>query len=138
MPLAVRVEIMGATGAHRELLSNPERWKNELRAVASDISGGTMWLEKIRFATREAAEAGTGPQSEALVELISAVDGLTANADLVRAAVEALADLNEKLPHELKSGDEAIRLDDPETVKRAAEAVKQLLMERIMAGGVEL
>ena len=138
MPLAVRVEIMGATKAHRELLSNPERWKNDLRAVATDISGGTVWLEKIRFATRDAAETGTGPQSEALVELMSAVDGLTANADLVRAAVEALGDLNEKLPHELKSGDEAIRLDDPETVKMAAEAVRQVLMERILAGGVEL
>ena len=138
MPLAVRVEIMGATKAHRELLANPERWKNELRAVATDISGGTMWLEKIRFATREAASATPGAKSEALVELMSAVDGLSMNADLVRAAVEALGDLNEKLPHELKSGDEAIRLDDPETVKRTAEGVRQVLMERILAGGVEL
>ena len=29
-------------------------------------------------------------------------------------------------------------IDDRETVKRAAEEVKQLVMERIMAGGVEL
>ena len=138
LPLAVRVEIVGATKAHRELLANPERWKNELRAVATDISGGTMWLEKIRVATREAAGTTPGPISEALVELMSAVDGLSGNADLVKAAVEALGDLNEKLPHELKSGDEAIRLDDPETVKRAADGVRQVLMERILAGGVEL
>lgn len=138
LPLAVRVEIMGATKAHRELLANPERWKNELRAVATDISGGTVWLEKIRFATREATNTTLDAKSEALVELMSAVDGLSMNADLVRAAVEALGDLNEKLPHELKSGDEAIRLDDPETVKRTAEGVRQVLMERILAGGVEL
>lgn len=138
MPLAVRVEIMGATKAHRELIANPERWKSELRAVATDISGGTMWLEKIRFATREAAGTTLGEKSEALVELMNAIDGLSTNADLVRAAVEALGDLHEKLPHELKSGDEAIRLDDPETVKRAAEGVRQVLMERILAEGVEL
>jgi len=138
IPLAVRVEIMGATKAHRELIANPERWKSELRAVATDISGGTMWLEKIRFATREAAGTTLGAKSEALVELMNAVDGLSTNADLVRAAVEALGDLHEKLPHELKSGDEAIRLDDPETVKRAAEGVRQVLMERILAEGVEL
>jgi len=138
LPLAVRVEIMGATKAHRELLANPERWKSELRAVATDISGGTVWLEKIRFATREATNTTLDAKSEALVELMSAVDGLSMNADLVRAAVEALGDLNEKLPHELKSGDEAIRLDDPETVKRTAEGVRQVLMERILAGGVEL
>lgn len=138
LPLAVRVEIVGATKAHRELLANPERWKSELRAAATDISGGTMWLEKIRIATREAAGTTPGPISEALVELMSAVDGLSGNADLVKAAVEALGDLNEKLPHELKSGDEAIRLDDPETIKRAADGVRQVLMERILAGGVEL
>jgi DNA repair exonuclease SbcCD nuclease subunit len=138
MPLAVRVEITGATKAHRELLANPERWKSELRAVATDISGGTVWLEKIRIATREAAGTAPGPISEALLELMSAVDGLSGNADLVKAAVEALGDLNEKLPHELKGGEEAIRLDDPETVKRAAEGVRQVLMERILAGGVEL
>lgn len=138
LPLAVRVEIVGATKAHRELLANPERWKSELRAAATDISGGTMWLEKIRIATREAAGTTPGPISEALVELMSAVDSLSGNADLVKAAVEALGDLNEKLPHELKSGDEAIRLDDPETIKRAADGVRQVLMERILAGGVEL
>lgn len=138
MPLAVRVEIMGTTKAHRELLSNPERWKSELRAVATDISGGTMWLEKIRFVTKEATSTTLGAKSEALVELMNAVDGLSGNADLVKAAVEALGDLEEKLPHELKSGDEAIRLDDPETVKRTAEGVRQLLMDRILAGGVEL
>ncbi|HNS54928.1 MAG TPA: hypothetical protein PKH25_09140, partial [Syntrophales bacterium] len=138
MPLAVRVEIIGATMAHRELLTNPERWKSELRAVATDISGGKVWLEKVRFATREAAGTTLGAKSEALMELMNAVDGLSTNADLVRAAVEALGDLHEKLPHELKSGDDAIRLDDPETVKRTAEGVRQVLMARIMAGGVEL
>jgi DNA repair protein SbcD/Mre11 len=138
MPLAVRLEITGATKAHRELLSNPERWKSELRAVATDISGGTVWLEKIRFGTRDALNAALAPKSEALGELMSAVDGLSGNADLVMAAVEALGDLGEKLPHELKGGDEAIRLDDPETVKRAAEGVRQVLMDRILAGGVEL
>jgi len=134
----VRVEIIGATMAHRELLTNPERWKSELRAVATDISGGKVWLEKVRFATREAAGTTLGAKSEALMELMNAVDGLSTNADLVRAAVEALGDLHEKLPHELKSGDDAIRLDDPETVKRTAEGVRQVLMARIMAGGVEL
>jgi hypothetical protein len=69
---------------------------------------------------------------------MSAVEGLSGNADLVKTALEALRDLNEKLPHELKGGAESIRLDDPETVKRAAEGVRQVLMERILAGGVEL
>ena len=138
MSLAVRIEITGTTKAHRELLANPERWKNELRAVATDISGGTMWLEKIRFATRDAMNTALGAKSEALMELMKAVDSLSTNADLAKAAVEALGDLHEKLPHELKSGDEALHLDDPETVKRTAEGVRQILMDRILAGGVEL
>jgi len=139
MPLALRLEIVGATKAHRELLSNPERWKNELRAVATDVGGGTLWLEKIRFATRDALDAAAPTaQSEALIELMKSIDGLSVDAELVKAAVEALGDLSGKLPHELRGGDEAIRLDDPEAVKRAAEGVRQGLMNRILAGGGEL
>jgi hypothetical protein len=56
----------------------------------------------------------------------------------MQAAVEALRDLGEKLPHDLKTGAEAIRLDDPETIRRAAEGVRQVLMDRILTRGVEL
>jgi len=138
MPLALRVEIVGTTKAHRDLLSNPERWKNELRAIATDISGGMVWLEKIRFGTRDAMNTARAAKGEALDELMNAADGLSDNPDLVKAAVEALRDLGEKLPYELKSGDEGIHLDDAETVRRAAEAVRQVLMDRIMAGGTDL
>jgi hypothetical protein len=139
MPLAVRLEIAGATKAHRELLANPERWRSELRSIATDVSGGSVWLEKIRFGTKDTTGlSGPAASSEALVELMGSIDGLSNNEELVRAAIEALSDLNEKLPHELKSGDEAIRLDDPETVKRAAEGVRQYLLDRILSHGSEL
>ncbi len=139
MPLAVRLEILGASTAHRVLHSNPQRWKNELRAIATDVGGGRLWLEKIRFGTKEAVDAGgLGAKSRPLLELMHAVDGLAGDADLIQAAVAALGELSEKLPHELKSGGEAIRLDDPETVRQAAEGVRQVLMERILdRGGVE-
>jgi len=139
MPLAVRLEIVGATKAHRELLSNPERWKSELRALATEISGGTLWLEKIRFGTKDAIDSATlASKSEAFVELMNSIDELETHPNLVKAALEALSDLGEKLPHELKSGVEAILLDDPETVRRAAEGVRQMLMDRILNRGVEM
>ncbi len=139
MPLALRIEIVGATKAHRELVANSERWKSELRAIATDISEGRIWLEKIRFSTKEAMDAaGLTSSSQVFFELMSAIDGLGGDAELLSAAVEALRDLGEKLPYELKSGAEAVRLDDPETVQRAAEEVKQFLMERILAEGLEL
>lgn len=137
LPLAVRVEVVGVTKAHRELLSNPERWKNELRAVATDISDGGMWLEKIRFSTREENAGAPGQASAALLELMKSVDELSKDADLVQAAIEELSDLREKLPHELREGEEAILLEDPATLTRAAESVRQFLMERILSGGKE-
>jgi hypothetical protein len=98
-----------------------------------------MWVEKIRFSTKDAMDTAVLiAKNPALVELMNSIDGLAGHADLAQAAVEALGDLAEKLPHELKAGDEAIRLDDPETIKRAAEGVRQLLMDRILTGGEEL
>jgi len=139
MPLAVRLEIVGTTRAHRELFSNPERWKNELRALATDISGGALWLEKIRFATTDAADpSALALKSDAFAALMHALEALTTHPDLTKTALEALKDLGEKLPYELKSGTDAIRLDAPETVRQAAEGVRQILFERILDQGADL
>lgn len=63
-PLAARVELVGASAAHGELVAAPERWTSEIRGRAGDA--GDVWVEKVRFATRPlrsdgAQEDGDGP-----------------------------------------------------------------------------
>jgi hypothetical protein len=42
-------------------------------------------------------------------------------------------DLVRKLPAELRSGDEAIDLNNPQTLRQAAEDVKHLLLARLLS-----
>jgi DNA repair exonuclease SbcCD nuclease subunit len=133
IPLAVRIEIVGRTKAHREFLSDPERWKTGLRGVAADTGRGMIWLEKIRFNTQEAQDSTLySAKGDVLNELMNSIEELSGGTDLVKTAVEGLKDLYEKLPNEIKSGDEAIRLKDPETIRRAAEGARQFLLDRIL------
>ena len=49
IPLVVRVVLTGNTIIHNDLVSGMERWKNEIRAAATDTSQENVWVEKIKF-----------------------------------------------------------------------------------------
>jgi DNA repair exonuclease SbcCD nuclease subunit len=59
-PLAVRVELEGASPCHEELMARPAKWEAEIRALAIDAGGGEIWLEKIKLLTRPARRAPSG------------------------------------------------------------------------------
>jgi len=54
--LAVRLELEGACSPHSELTANPKKWINQIRAAATDISYGDVWIETVRFNTRLPAD----------------------------------------------------------------------------------
>ncbi|RJR23702.1 MAG: DNA repair exonuclease, partial [Desulfobacteraceae bacterium] len=53
MPLAVRLEVVGAPG--KDVPEDPERLRNELRSLAYQAGEGGIWLEKIHFSGDEPA-----------------------------------------------------------------------------------
>ena len=139
IPLAMRLEITGPSKVHRELLADPDHWKNEIRAVATDVSGGTIWIEKIRVNTSDMLDFDSiAAKSDAIGELMKSMDDLSNNDSLLQAAVETLKDLNQRLPHELKTGDDALNLEDPAIIKNSVERVRQYVMSRILSKGTEL
>ena len=46
-----------------------------------------------------------------------------------------LADLDKKLPAELREGEGALRLADPETLRAMLDDVEQMLVPRLLEGG---
>ena len=61
-PLAVRVELVGESPCHNELMARPAKWEAEIRALALDAGGGDIWLEKVKLLTRP-ARRGSGTSS---------------------------------------------------------------------------
>lgn len=135
-PLAVRLRVYGSGGAHVELATHPERWVNEIRALATDLSSGTIWLEKILFETTTEVDLGEMlTRQDALGGLLRGIRDLSLNERLLDDLQSEFEDLHRKLPADMKFGEEAINLDDQGTYRQALEDVKHLLLAHLLNRG---
>jgi exonuclease SbcD len=136
LPLVVRTVIKGQTEAHAELAADVEHWTGELRAVALDVGGGQVWVEKIKLGTGpplrptdlKPAEGAVGEVARLLTELGQDPQPLC---DLC----PELADLEKKLPRDIKDGAEGIGLTDPKWLAGLLDQIQPLLLSRLIAKG---
>jgi DNA repair exonuclease SbcCD nuclease subunit len=133
--LAARLVISGRTKASPALRSDPERFVAELRARALDAFGDTVWLEKVVVRTRDVLDL------ERLREEASAVGHLARRLAAMKEDPKELAelgavfaDLDKRLPPELREGDGGLRLDDPVTLRALVDDVEQVLLSRLYGG----
>lgn len=133
--LALRVRVVGRCNAHRSLLADQERWKNELRAQATDLSGGTVWVERVDWATTPLDEwyGGLGVD-DPLSGLIRSIGRRDCDEGLLAAFEKEVADLRRRLPAELGQDQELLHLAGAELAGRAIDDVKHLLVSRLLSG----
>ncbi|MDY6833587.1 MAG: DNA repair exonuclease [Chloroflexota bacterium] len=133
-PLAVRVQLVGHCKAHREFSANIDHWTNEIRAHATDISNGAIWIEKVKDRTHSKTEPNEMAwESSAMGSLLQALQDLDMDEQLLANMAEEFNDLQRKLPAELRTGNDAIDLHNPQTFQDAIEDVRQLLTTRILS-----
>ena len=134
--LAVRLRITGACKAHPELVLNSERWINDLRMAATDISLGNVWVEKILLHTEMAADLGEMlKRDDPIGGLLRSIQQLGADDENLTRLIEEFSDLKRRLPVELLHGEGGIGLEHPDSRRELIETVKQMLMGRLLAGG---
>jgi exonuclease SbcD len=134
-PLAVRVRLLGACHAHAELSADRERWTNEIRSVATDVSNGTLWIEQVKLHTRVQADLDEMLiRDDALGDLLRVLVHEETAAPFLAEVAGEFRTLQNKLPPELRTGDDAIDLDNPQTLHQAFEDVKHLLLARLLRG----
>lgn len=133
--LAARVTLRGATRANSAIRRDAERFASELRSVANDTLGEGVWLEKILVRTR------THLDFERIREEQSAVGHLARRLASIKASDEELAalgaelaELDKKLPPELRDGEGALALTDPRTVRALLDDVEQMIVPRLLEG----
>lgn len=133
-PLAVRLHIVGMCRAHSRLMRETDRWVNEMRMVATDFSGGNVWLEKIAIQTRSRTSLDEMLKREdAIGGLLRSIQRLSANDEEFLSLLDELAEFRRKLPPELHFGEQAIDLDDPHEHQSIIEDVKQILVGRLLS-----
>jgi DNA repair protein SbcD/Mre11 len=114
-PLGLRFIIEGASPVHNELHSRSERWINEIRAAATDVGLGNVWVEKIDLKTRPLRAApvqNEGPLAE-------------------------FRSLKNALPLEARNNEkgDGVDPDNPDTIRKLLNGVEELLMARLLAQG---
>jgi len=136
MPSAVRINLTGSSRLHGRILSQEEYVKNGIRACAVDAGNGNIWVEKICFNTREISiphppSAG----SDALTGLLNSINSLQYDEKELQELTGEFTDLFRKLPHEYLSDTEAVHPERKETLIRATEDVRHMLLGRILSSG---
>ncbi len=131
--LAVRVEVTGACRAHDEIARDPEKWMYEIRRSAGDIGGGDVWVERVKFGTRvRHSLEELAARADAVGDLVRAIEGLDADERGLDAISGELAEINAKLPADLKA---EIDLGGYDTIRALVEDARHLLISRILSGG---
>jgi exonuclease SbcD len=130
--LAARIEISGACPAHEELQSNPERWAQEVRSLASGFGGEGVWIEKVRLRTRRPEDfRGLEERDDALGGLLRSVRALGGDETGLAALADDFAELKRKLPLELFDG-ETLDPTDPAALRGLLGDVEELLLARLL------
>jgi len=136
LPLAVRIRVHGASRAHGEFSRNIEKWRHEIRAAATDVSGEKIWVEKILFEPQAVADLDEMlARDDAFGSLLRGIKDLSSDADHLSAIVSEFSSLYHKLPLEIREGEDAIDLAAPGTFSRTIDEVKELLIARLLIKG---
>jgi len=135
LSLAVRVEMSGPCEAHQEIAARPEQWVNDIRSTALDLSGGRVWVEKVRTATTLPVNLDEALLSDGPVgELARFIAELRGDPEAVqRLLAEDLAELRKKLPPELNEGPQAIDPGRADTSGELLDQVRQMLVGQMVS-----
>jgi len=134
--LATRIKIVGSCKAHGEFSVHPDHWTNEIRAAATDLSNGEIWLERIDFQTSmEINLDEIIARDDALGGLLRTIRDLDADDRVLAELGQEFIDLQRKLPSELRMGAESLDLEKPDCLRVALTDVKQLLLARLLSHG---
>jgi len=133
--LAARVIICGSTRANGVLRRDEDRFVSELRAAATDGLGDGVWIEKVNVATRSTFDlARIREEPGAVGHLARRLAAIKEDPGELAALAAVFADLDKKLPSELREGDGALRLTNPREIRVLLDDVEAMLLPRLLEG----
>lgn len=131
--LAVRILVAGSCKAHDSLMKDPDQWISQIRADATDLGGGLIWIEKVVFRTSPKFDHDKiqGP----IRDLIQYIQGIETGDIFLKYLKEDYTKLKGKLPRELYKGENGLDLESPDKAKILLEDAKHLLTSLLLSGG---
>jgi DNA repair protein SbcD/Mre11 len=130
--LAARLVLHGSTRANGVMRNDVEHFVAQLRGASNELGDG-VWLEKVVVQTRstfdlEQVREEAGAVGHLARRLLAIKDDPKELAELAAA----FADLDKKLPSELREGEGALVLSDLAAMRAIVEDVEQTLLPRLL------
>ncbi len=136
--LAARLVVRGQTRANASVRRDVDKFTSELRAAVSSSEaalGDRVWIEKIGIETRSHVDLALLREEPGAVGHLARRLGAIKADDAELAALGAvLADLDKRLPAELREGEGALTLTAPPFLRALLEDVEQTLLPSLLDG----
>jgi DNA repair exonuclease SbcCD nuclease subunit len=131
--LAARLSVAGTTRANGAVRNDLDQFDAQLRAAANDALGESVWLEKIQVHTRSTFDlAKVREEVGAVGHLARRLAAIKDDPKELAELVAMLADLDKKLPAELRELEGSLVLSDPSVIRAIVEDVEQTLLPRLL------
>jgi exonuclease SbcD len=132
--LAARVTITGICRAHEVLNAQHERWVNQIRTEATDLGGSGVWIEKVNIKTTLPVDLEKLASSESPIgDLLRFINRIEEDHAELSDLAESLSELKSRLPFDLRSGEDAVDLESPESLRDIIADAKQMLVPHLIA-----
>lgn len=136
--LAARVTITGTTRANGAIRNDVDKLVAEARAAANEL-GDIVWLEKVKIETRTHVDLSRVREEPGAVgHLARRIAAIRADANELGELAQMFAELDKKLPSELREGREggegALVLSDPDALRAILDDVEHTLLPRLLDG----
>jgi DNA repair exonuclease SbcCD nuclease subunit len=138
-PVAVRIEVTGATRSHRELTRYADHWERQLRTAMLDVGDERVWVEKVKWRTRPAGDTAAWSEANPIAQLL---DGVAEASSFDAALAEVREEYEQLLRHlptdprlaepAIAPGDE--RWDGGQSAQLLRE-VRELLISQLLDAG---
>ena len=98
-PLAVRLQLQGATSLHGVMVLDHDRLMADMAAVLQDIGDGSIWLESVRCRTHDPVDLQVLAERDELTAQV--LEALNGDVSEVMEVAAVLQELKEVLPAEI-------------------------------------
>jgi DNA repair exonuclease SbcCD nuclease subunit len=134
--LALRIRLDGATSLADKLSAYPERLEQQLKALAAEIGGDDVWVERVENAVTGKLDLETTLAADnALARLLSDILDMSEHPDAIDGLQAIIGELRQKVPPEVFAQESALNLEDTNTIGRLVNEAKHLLVGRLLTMG---
>jgi exonuclease SbcD len=135
--LSVRFIFHGSSSVHERLLQKRENFINNLRAMATDLGHGNVWVEKVKVRTERMVDLQEVlDRNPALGAIFDSINRVSQDEKVFQDILSEFESLKNVLPLEAKQGDDVLDLTDSNVLRNRLNEVEDVIFNYLLKSEV--